>query len=69
MVRSKPVTLQPKGRKAIARYYGGAIVILWDGGMATKDGATVEEFDALESVLEPAALAGYVVIVERNGAP
>jgi hypothetical protein len=69
MIRAKPVTLLPKGRRAIARLYGSSIVILWDGGMATKAPADQADFDALPSDLEPADLEGFEVIVERNEAP
>jgi len=69
MMRAKPVTLLPKGRKAIARLYDDSLVILWDGGMATKKPSTQADFDALPAELEPGALVGFDVVVDRNGAP
>lgn len=63
MIRSKPVTLEG-GRKGLARLYGPDLVIVWDGGRATKPGAQTD-LDALPDDLAPNDLAGFDVIERK----
>lgn len=59
MKRAKPVQLEG-GRKGLARLYGPNLVIVWDGGKATKEG-TQDDLDALPDVVKPADLSGFEV--------
>jgi hypothetical protein len=69
MKRCKPISL-PAGRRGLARLYGPKLVIVWDGGIAEKNGAQAD-LEALPEVVDATYLnaQGFTVTERKANEP